>query len=146
MTCQNCGQTNESEQNYCRNCGAPLLQPQPYQQPRAAQPKPYGWASPSSPLHNIGGETDQPRAVEPLPPAPAMPFAPSSFAYAPPNSLGYRCPRCASTAAPIARKKISDNGWIVFVLMLIFCFPLFWIGLLMRDEYRVCPTCLLRLD
>lgn len=143
MICQNCGQHNESGQNYCRNCGAPLLQPQPYQPPRGAQPKPYSWASPSSPLHNIGDESNAPRRVEPLPTAPAT--TPAPFVHAHPNQIGYRCPRCNSTALPVVRKKISDNGWIVFVVMLIFCFPLFWIGLLMRDEYRVCPTCLLQL-
>jgi hypothetical protein len=37
--------------------------------------------------------------------------------------------------------KISSEGWLAFILLLFFCAPLFWIGLLMKEEYRVCPVC-----
>lgn len=149
MTCQNCGQTNENGQNYCRDCGAPLVQPQAYQPPRAdaQSPKPYGWASPSSPLHDLG-DTTQPRAVEPLQTVPIMnsPVAPNPFANSQPNVAGFRCPRCNSTAPPIVKSKMSDAGLITLILMIFFCFPLFWIGFLMREQFTVCPACLTRLS
>jgi DNA-directed RNA polymerase subunit RPC12/RpoP len=58
---------------------------------------------------------------------------------------GYRCPNCGSTYPPIAEKRISTEGWIVFCALLVFCLPLFWIGLLMKEELRVCPMCRARL-
>jgi hypothetical protein len=38
-------------------------------------------------------------------------------------------------------KKISADGWLTFALLLFFCPPFFWIGLLMKEEYRICATC-----
>jgi len=34
---------------------------------------------------------------------------------------------------------------VVFVVMLLFCWPLFFIGLLMKEEYQVCSDCGARL-
>jgi hypothetical protein len=45
----------------------------------------------------------------------------------------------------VAEKRISTQGWIVFCALLVFCLPLFWIGLLMKEELRVCPMCRARL-
>ena len=53
----------------------------------------------------------------------------------------YGCRYCGSGAEPITCSQISQAGWITFVLMLLFCWPLFWIGLLMREEYYQCPDC-----
>jgi hypothetical protein len=58
---------------------------------------------------------------------------------------GFRCPNCRSDEPPLIRKDISAAGWAVFVVMLLFCFPLFFIGLLMQEEYRVCRDCGVRL-
>lgn len=145
MLCQNCGQFNDNDQNYCRFCGTALLQPQPLKQ-SDNQPKPYGWASPSSPLHSFGDAPSEPQQVQPIqrqPPVYAPPHAPNTNPL--PQRTGYHCPRCNSTALPVVQSQISDGGWLTFVLMLLFCFPLFWIGFLMKDEYRVCPTCLNRI-
>jgi hypothetical protein len=30
---------------------------------------------------------------------------------------------------------------VVFAVMITFCFPLFFIGLLMKERYRVCGDC-----
>jgi hypothetical protein len=45
----------------------------------------------------------------------------------------------------VTHSKISTGGWIVFVAMLFLCFPLFWVGLLIKDEYKVCCECGTRL-
>jgi DNA-directed RNA polymerase subunit M/transcription elongation factor TFIIS len=59
----------------------------------------------------------------------------------------FTCPFCKTHEAPIIRQKISTGGWIVFILLLlVFCWPLFWIGLLMKDEYRVCYNCGMKLS
>ena len=62
-----------------------------------------------------------------------------------PPMTGYRCPYCRSTAPPFTLEKISEAGWLVFALMLFFCFPLFWIGLLMKENQRYCSACRARL-
>jgi hypothetical protein len=74
---------------------------------------------------------------------PSQPVEP----YSPPGAAtgGYRCPNCQSTYPPITEKRITTEGWIVFCALLVFCLPLFFIGLLMREEIRVCPVCRLRL-
>lgn len=41
----------------------------------------------------------------------------------------------------MVESKISQDGWVVFIVLLFFCLPLCWIGLLMRQETRVCPVC-----
>lgn len=131
MICSQCGQFIESGQKFCRNCGAASEQRQ-----TQTPPRPYGWASQSSPLHDVAG-FEQPRQVQPLvqtpPPAPQ------------PQLSVYRCPRCGTTAPPQINRKISTGGWVVFALMLLFCFPLFWIGLLIKEEERVCSMCFTRL-
>jgi lipopolysaccharide-induced tumor necrosis factor-alpha factor len=54
---------------------------------------------------------------------------------------GFRCPFCQSNLPPLAKRKISTTGWIVFVVLLIFCFPLSIIGLFIKEDYRVCSSC-----
>lgn len=58
-----------------------------------------------------------------------------------PQRRGYECPFCGSTEPPATRKEISVGGWIVFAVMLLFCFPLFWIGFLIKDEKYFCYDC-----
>jgi lipopolysaccharide-induced tumor necrosis factor-alpha factor len=59
---------------------------------------------------------------------------------------GFRCVYCGSTEPPYRTTQISSDGWILFVLLLIFCFPLFWIGLLITEERRHCYDCGARLS
>jgi hypothetical protein len=37
--------------------------------------------------------------------------------------------------------KISTGGWVLFVGLLILCFPLCWIGLLIKSSWKECPHC-----
>lgn len=56
------------------------------------------------------------------------------------------CDRCGSTEPPYARTQISQAGWITFALLLVFFFPLFWVGLLMTETEWHCRDCGARLD
>jgi hypothetical protein len=56
---------------------------------------------------------------------------------APPN----RCPECDSDVPPFRETRMSQTGLIVLVALLLFFFPLFWIGFLIRDEFWVCRDC-----
>jgi hypothetical protein len=51
------------------------------------------------------------------------------------------CDRCGSTARPYESTVISQAGWITFALLLVFFFPLFWIGLLMTESRIKCSDC-----
>lgn len=61
------------------------------------------------------------------------------------RGVGFECPYCHTDQPPSTRSQISPAGWVVFVAMLFFCFPLFFIGLLMTEEYKVCSQCGVRL-
>ncbi|HVG32341.1 MAG TPA: LITAF-like zinc ribbon domain-containing protein [Pyrinomonadaceae bacterium] len=133
IACSNCGQLNDESVRICRYCGtgfAPQARPTatPPQQ-QYTPPKPYMWAE-SGPI----------AAPQPSTPPTAAPVQ-QPYAAPPANAVGYRCPRCGASYLPTVEKKVSSEGWLIFVLMLFFCFPLFWIGLLMKQEYRVCPVC-----
>ncbi len=52
-----------------------------------------------------------------------------------------QCPYCDSTARPYSAWVISQAGWAVFVVLLIFFFPLCWIGLLMTEPEYKCADC-----
>jgi DNA-directed RNA polymerase subunit RPC12/RpoP len=58
---------------------------------------------------------------------------------------GFRCPYCGTDEPPIRRSRVSTGGWIVFVALLFVCLPLFWVGLLMTEEYTVCYDCGIKL-
>ncbi|HEV3258465.1 MAG TPA: LITAF-like zinc ribbon domain-containing protein [Gemmataceae bacterium] len=53
----------------------------------------------------------------------------------------FRCPFCGSRHPPTFRPVISTAGWVVFVVLLIFCLPLCVIGLFIKADQRVCSDC-----
>lgn len=57
------------------------------------------------------------------------------------SNYGFQCPYCGSKNLPMKNSKISTGGWVVFAMMILFCFPLFFIGLLMKEDYRECADC-----
>lgn len=62
------------------------------------------------------------------------------------HSGQYKCPYCGTNQPPYTTTQISTGGWIVFAVMLLVCFPLFWIGLLMKDNHQTCSQCRIRLN
>lgn len=58
---------------------------------------------------------------------------------------GFRCPFCKTDYPPLVRSKISTAGWVLFVILLLGCFPVCWIGLLITENYRVCGECGIKL-
>jgi hypothetical protein len=130
IRCDTCRTLNEDNARSCIQCGTSL------------------WLSGRAPSGDI---SRMPAAQEERRPAytpPVNPYAPPAVQPAPhrPQAAGYRCPYCQSPAPPFAMQKISDAGWIVFAVMLIFCFPLFWVGLLMKQDELFCSTCRARLN
>lgn len=61
-----------------------------------------------------------------------------------PNPGGFTCPFCHRQGPPIITKKISTSGWILFIVLLLCCFPLCWLPFVMdgcKDEERKCAGC-----
>jgi RNA polymerase subunit RPABC4/transcription elongation factor Spt4 len=123
-TCDNCGRVNDESSRICRFCGTVLRNSQ-----TASRAQVQDYAPPEM---GSAGLAATPQGMA---------------AYSPPSmaGAGYRCPHCGSTYPPITERRISSEGWIVFIALLFFCFPLFWIGLLMKEELRICPMCRARL-
>ena len=54
----------------------------------------------------------------------------------------FKCPYCGATSAPIVKQKVSTGGWVLFVILLLFCFIFAWVPILyMKEDYRVCSAC-----
>jgi ribosomal protein L24E len=129
-TCPNCGQANPDIARVCRYCGRQLQAPPAgyAQPPSTSYVPPHSWQSGALPQH----QSQPPAAPAPQPmPQYAAQFPPQHF----------RCPFCGTDAPPVVGQRISTAGWIVFAVMILFCFPLFFIGLLMKEEYRQCSFC-----
>ncbi|MCY7347409.1 MAG: LITAF-like zinc ribbon domain-containing protein [Pyrinomonadaceae bacterium] len=149
IQCTNCGQVNTETSHFCRFCGTKFLQTQSSEAQgfEYSPPRPYSWKTDEFQI----AENKQPRPqplnrVQPLPNpvATSQTFQPPQpLVYQPPQNFAhnYRCPRCANQIMPQIVKRISTAGWIVFALLMVMFFPLFWIGLLIKEEVRICPVC-----
>jgi DNA-directed RNA polymerase subunit RPC12/RpoP len=51
------------------------------------------------------------------------------------------CPNCGAVGETYERKEIAQEGWIVLVVLLLTFFPLFFLGLLMKQNYLICREC-----
>ncbi len=151
--CSGCGQSNADGTQFCRYCGIKLgdLPLQKKQQPTPQDRRPYSWQTDEFqtqnetrpiPLLNQLPNRMQPNTAY----APTYPQTQSPAYYGPGAMSNFRCPRCSSTNLPRIEKRISSSGWITFAILLIFFFPLFWIGFMMKEDVRVCPTCGLKFN
>lgn len=119
MFCSKCGAQLEANTAFCSKCGAST----------SVQPPAPADATPV-----------QPYAMQP----PAMQPA----GYAPPPVAGFTCPFCHYQGPPIVERKMSSNGWVMFVLLLLFCIPLCWLPFVIdgcKEDVRKCPSCGTRL-
>lgn len=158
IQCQNCGQTNNYGSNFCRFCGTRMVipqnaQPLPQEQPNF-QPRPYMWQTDEFQVKdNSARKAQNIRQVQPLSDqtfptqswSPNQTMQPSGYQKPPYLSQSYRCPRCGTNHLPQVTKKVSTAGWVVFAVLLVFFLPLFWIGLLIKEEVRTCPVCKVRI-
>lgn len=103
----------------------PKVEPQPQKQIRAYQ-------QPIKPKSYVNNATNE----KTIPVQTVIPLRKDNFL----------CPHCNTYVSLETRSKVSDAGWIVFVLLLIFFWPLFWVGLLMKEKYMVCSKCNKRIN
>lgn len=122
INCQNCGQPSADVARICRYCGC-ALRTDSTQQPAGYTP---------------------PRQAGSYTPAHDWAASGNLASYAPPQPLqaeNFRCPYCQATAPPVVAKRISTSGWVVFFALLVFCLPLCFVGLFIKEEYRMCSWC-----
>ena len=138
IQCQNCGQGNVPESQFCRFCGTRFLvsQPVPQQSYDYREPRPYAWKTDEF-------QTQAEARTTSSGPGPSdQPLAPRDQHFIAGN---YRCPNCMSQFLPRVERRISTTGWVVFAILLVVFFPLFWVGLLIKEDVQICPTCSVRL-
>src|SRR5688572_5899469 len=161
VTCPNCGNEVRAGTRFCSHCGRIMTEAQ------SSGPSTEGGnddfdtrlsggsgvvlsrsdSPPPPPRYD-----DRPQYSPPPPPRYEQEF--ESSAYSPPRHdqlpvpmaynqpvVGFQCPYCRTTIPPVTRERVSQTGWIVLALLIIFCLPLFWIGLLIKEPYRVCSQC-----
>ena len=147
IQCQDCGQVNSGQSNFCRFCGARILQSEQQRENEFSQPRPYVWKTDEFQISKAKQrKTEEFRLNERAnntSPVTNQPFQTQQLAYQKPYGIArdYSCPRCGSNLAPRIERKISNAGWIVFAVLMVAFFPLFWIGLLIKEDIAVCPVC-----
>lgn len=156
MYCQNCGQMSAPGSQFCRACGTKFpAQQQPnannyetlqYPAPMNYEntpPRPYSWKTDEFSVQDDKSAKSKPiNRVQPLSPFQTQPNAAvQPYQQAAAVSHNFRCPRCSSQQYPRVSRQISTAGWITFAVLLVTFFPLFWIGLLIKEDVRVCPVC-----
>ncbi len=155
IQCANCGQTNTDTSNFCRFCGTKFLQSQMINEGanyEYSPPLPYSWKTDEFQVADKKPTKTQPiNRVQPLAENPYLTnqtARPQPLVYQQPNRMtyGYRCPRCTTQALPLLTRKVSTAGWITFAVLLVTTGIFFWIGLLIREDVRVCPVCNLRIE
>ncbi len=166
MHCQNCGKANTQQSNFCRFCGTKFTVPVQYSQPTNYNPlpptpmpnpapvnsdniyenmqrRPYSWKTDE---YQIPNEKSKTQPINQVPPLPTFQPPPQNMAVQPyQQTLGITsnvvCPRCSRQNFPAIRQQVSTAGWITFAILLVTIFPLFWIGLLIKEDAYVCPVC-----
>lgn len=56
----------------------------------------------------------------------------------------FSCPFCQQQVQPLVVQKVSTAGWVVFVVLLLFCIPLCWLPFVLssfKDQASRCPSC-----
>jgi predicted RNA-binding Zn-ribbon protein involved in translation (DUF1610 family) len=152
--CRNCGKVNAADSHFCRFCGTKLagmnvIPPQPMPQRPAQnpspydlpQPQPYSWKTGEFTPAYEARKTDQFSQADTT--ATPLYSVPANLVHQPhqPMAQLFRCPNCTAEMMPRIERKISTTGWIVFAVLLVTVFPLFWIGLLIKEDVPFCQNC-----
>ena len=122
-----------------------MIQPQAANQYVVAPPRPYLWKTDEFQINDKSAPKTQPYHLQQL----QQPNPQSNQAITQHQRqnfvAGYRCPRCGTQNLPYTKRQISTAGWITFGVLLVMTLIFFWIGLLMKEDVRVCSVCGLKL-
>jgi RNA polymerase subunit RPABC4/transcription elongation factor Spt4 len=143
--CQNCGNENEYNVNFCRFCGNRIIEAQSQHiiQQDSGQRRPYLWKTDELQINPVNQQTEQIAHVQLI-----TTKATQQLEYQKPSFVtsGYRCPRCGTQNLPVTKRQISTAGWITFAVLLVTTGIFFWIGLLIKEDARICPVCNCKLN
>ena len=100
-------------------------------------PPPGGWGPPP------GAGGPPPGGYPPAPGGYPPPPRAGAYALGPPlpSPVVWACPFCRYAGPPTQIEKVSQTGIVVMIALIFLCLPLFWIGLLMKERHRLCPSC-----
>ncbi len=148
IQCQNCGQGNTANSQFCRFCGSrfPEAQRSPQNFGEYPAPRPYSWKTDEFQTQAEARPTADVYRHPATPPFQSPKSAVSLTAHPQYMTGSYRCPNCMSQFLPVTERRVSTAGWITFAVLLAVVFPLFWIGLLIKEDVHVCPSCKKRLQ
>jgi hypothetical protein len=45
----------------------------------------------------------------------------------------------------ILTSKISGVGWLTVIILLLFCFPIFWLGFFIKEDIYYCKSCRMKI-
>jgi rubrerythrin len=133
VRCENCGNVSSAETNFCRFCGTRFTLQQQSRSYDFAPPRPYAWKT-----DEFQTQTEARKTLDGYSNAQADVLA---YRENSPIAIAYRCPNCMGQFLPQIERRISTTGWIVFSVLLVMFFPLFWVGFLIKEDVRVCPSC-----
>src|SRR4030095_16147280 len=124
VKCQNCGNFNSAESNFCRSCGTKFVisQPAPQQGYDYSPPRPYVWKTDEFQTQNEPRKTGTVPHNQPTNPFPNHNYQAQPLVYRQPNPLEqqpYLCPNCMNRFPPRFERRISTTGWIVFAVLLV---------------------------
>jgi len=128
--CPECRQPQRIDEEHagkrvkCRKCGTAMSVP-----------------SPDSPRLTSNSSSHEP----PRPPEVVIIQQEREVESKPIRRKGFECPYCHTDEYPEVKSKISTAGWVVFVVLLLICFPLCIIALFIKEDYRVCSACGIKL-
>ncbi len=92
-------------------------------------------------LFEIASHAPPPPRVAPPPVRPTA----AKFVAATSANTGFECPFCHEHSPPYRKSQVSTAGWVTLIALLITCLPLFWVGLLMKEDVHVCRSCGIKL-
>ena len=119
MICPKCDTTSASGAVFCSRCGQSFVGMRDTSEQPYRAPQPVYYPQPAYP-------PPQQYAMVPVAPMAMMPW---------------RCMRCGYAGQAMMIQKMSSAGTVTLILLLIFFFPLFWIGFLIKETRCMCPQC-----
>ena len=144
--CTNCQKGSPASAEFCIRCGTALPMA-PYQSVFAQNNPPPQQYQPTSQQQYQQMPSQQ--QYQQLPPVPIayvqQPYVVQTYIQPAPmvNIVNptFVCPRCQCPTIPRYETRVSSGGWAVFAVLLILFFPLFWIGLLIKETIVCCSRC-----
>lgn len=149
MICHSCKFENPHNSRFCRRCGIALEEQSAINEEKFSYdpPDPYSWRGDDVNDVDERGVRQRPAPAQPPPPPVRVgSITDEGKAQRGGGGLarqhqGLVCPYCGGQMALSPIQKVSGAGWAVFVVLLIFFFPLAWIGLLIKKNVVFCLSC-----